>query len=223
MIYDCFSFFNELDVLELRLEILSDVVDKFVLVEATKTHSNKHKPLYFSENKERFAKWSDKIIHIIVDTYPEFRTSWTYENYQRNCIMEGLKDCNDNDVIIISDVDEIPNPNKILEASKLSGIKCLEMRMHNYYLNYWCYTSPKWSSAKILTYGDLRKPLDENLYSVVCLPELNEGTTPTKVRMYRKCIPVSDAGWHFSYLGGWIRSSISYYPSPIRNLTGKTL
>ena len=63
MIYDCFTFFNELDLLEIRLNILNDYVDKFVLVEATRTQNNKEKKLYYEENKERFAKFKDKVIH----------------------------------------------------------------------------------------------------------------------------------------------------------------
>lgn len=53
MIYDCFTFFNELNLLEIRLNILNDVVDKFVLVEATKTFSGKDKPLYYEQNKKK--------------------------------------------------------------------------------------------------------------------------------------------------------------------------
>ena len=61
-IYDCFIFFNELDLLEIRLKTLEKVVDYFLLVEATKTHRGQDKPLYFNENKERFKKWEKKII-----------------------------------------------------------------------------------------------------------------------------------------------------------------
>ena len=66
MIYDCFPFFNELDLLEIRLNELSGVVDRFVLSEAELTHNGDRKPLYFNEHKDRFAKFADKIIHIIV-------------------------------------------------------------------------------------------------------------------------------------------------------------
>jgi beta-1,4-mannosyl-glycoprotein beta-1,4-N-acetylglucosaminyltransferase len=65
MIYDCFTFFNELDLLEIRLETLNDVVDKFVLVEATKTFRGENKVLYFKDNQERFAKFLKKIIYIV--------------------------------------------------------------------------------------------------------------------------------------------------------------
>lgn len=67
MIFDAFSFYNELDLLEIRLHELSDVVDFFVLVEATRTHSGRFKPLYYKMNRHRFSHFNDKIIHIIVD------------------------------------------------------------------------------------------------------------------------------------------------------------
>ena len=95
MIYDCFTFFNELDLLEIRLNVLNGCVDKFVLVEMGKTHTGKDKPLVFEQNKERFSIFKDKIIHIIVDDYPELEKSesdgygnkWLLENYQRDAIM----------------------------------------------------------------------------------------------------------------------------------------
>jgi len=135
MIYDCFTFFNELDLLELRLHILNDVVDKFVLVEATKTHSNIEKELYYQNNKKRFKKYSDKIIHIVVDKFPEYIDSWTFEKYQRDCIISGLKRCEPNDVIIISDADEIPNPEKIKKYAQTPGIKTFKQKMFYYFLN----------------------------------------------------------------------------------------
>ena len=62
MIFDCFTFFNELELLELRLELLSTVVDRFIIVEASKTHSGLGKPFYFEENRARFSRFEDKII-----------------------------------------------------------------------------------------------------------------------------------------------------------------
>jgi len=72
MIYDCFSFFNELDLLEIRLHELDPVVDKFVLVEASKTFQGKDKPLFYDENKERYKEFSEKIIHVVVDKFLVF-------------------------------------------------------------------------------------------------------------------------------------------------------
>ena len=116
MIYDCFSFFNELDILEIRLNTLNEVVDKFVLVEAPWTFTGNPKPLYFEENKERFKLFLDKIIHIVADQPPvsptvtERENAWIRESHQRNSINAGLNNAKNNDLIIISDLDEIPNP-----------------------------------------------------------------------------------------------------------------
>ena len=91
MIFDCFTFNDELELLEIRLNVLKDVVDRFVLVEATKTFTNKSKPLIYEENKDRFKEFADKIIHIVVDDFPDDDNPWARENWQRNKIMEGLK------------------------------------------------------------------------------------------------------------------------------------
>jgi hypothetical protein len=116
-VIDCFIFYNELDMLEFRLNDLNDLVDYFVLVECIKTHSNNDKELYFENNKTRFSKFLDKIIHIIVkDNIPQTSNSMDRENYQRNCIDEGIKklSLNNDDIIIIADLDEIPDTKTVL-------------------------------------------------------------------------------------------------------------
>ncbi len=185
MTYDCFIFFNELDLLEIRLNVLNDVVDKFVLVEATKTFSNVGKPLYFKENKERFKKFEDKIIHIVVDEYPTFESAWDYEWHQRNSITKGLIDCKDNDIILISDIDEIPNPVQINKYKKYSGVKVFKQKMFYYYLNKIDLINPYWTGVRMLNYSDFIK----------------NDSSPQKTRHLRGTL-VNDGGWHFSYLGG---------------------
>ena len=107
-VYDCFCFYNEFEILKIRLEELWDSVDYFVLVESIETQRGKPKPLYFEENKELFQKYLSKIIHVTVEErHPEFGL-WEREWYQRNCISRGLTHCLPTDIIIISDVDEIP-------------------------------------------------------------------------------------------------------------------
>jgi beta-1,4-mannosyl-glycoprotein beta-1,4-N-acetylglucosaminyltransferase len=108
MIYDCFIFFNELELLELRLNELAGVVDRFVLVEAGRTFTNKAKPLFFLENRDRFHNFKDKIIHVVVEDSPDTTDPWTIERFQRNCIARGLTQCRPDDWILVSDVDEIP-------------------------------------------------------------------------------------------------------------------
>ena len=102
MIYDTFIFFNELDLLTIRLNILDGAVDKFVLVESTKTFQGTNKPLFFNENKEKYLKFSKKIIHIIVDDMPTRASAWEREYFQRDGILRGLSKCSNSDLIIIS-------------------------------------------------------------------------------------------------------------------------
>src|SRR4029077_1834400 len=83
MIVDCFTFFNELELLEIRLKELGEVVDKFVLVESTLTFQGKPKPLFFRDNASRFAPFQSKIDHVIVDM-PETDDPWVREGFQRN-------------------------------------------------------------------------------------------------------------------------------------------
>lgn len=109
VVVDCFTFYNELDILELRLKTLWDVVDIFVLVESPKTHKGLDKPLYFKENKERFSSYLDKIRHIVSPVI-DSKNLWDLEKHQRECVLMGLRGIPDEAVMMISDVDEIPNP-----------------------------------------------------------------------------------------------------------------
>ena len=202
MIYDCFTFFNEFDLLEIRLNELYSVVDKFVLVEATKTFSGLDKPLYFSENKKKFDKFLDKIIYVVVDEYPELVGDWVIENHQRNAISKGLMDCKDDDVILISDCDEIPNPKAIIDNKDKPGLKIFEQNMYYYYFN--LKASSKWvSGTRMLFYKDLKNGFDNvDNYSKTVIRELNIGTTPQKVRHINNGLLLKNAGWHFTYTGG---------------------
>jgi beta-1,4-mannosyl-glycoprotein beta-1,4-N-acetylglucosaminyltransferase len=118
MIYDCFTFFNELELLELRLHELAGVVDKFVLVEATQTHTNQPKPLHYQENRARFSAFHDKIIHVIVDDLPQSSDPWIPENFQRNSIARGLTHCRPDDFVLVSDLDEIPRATTVEKMSR---------------------------------------------------------------------------------------------------------
>jgi beta-1,4-mannosyl-glycoprotein beta-1,4-N-acetylglucosaminyltransferase len=115
-IFDCFTFFNEFDILELRLQTLWNVVDRFVLVEANRTFTGKQKAFEFAENAERFAPYRDKIIHVRVEDMPLGPSPWTAEFHQRNCIGRGLASAAPDDLIIVSDVDEIPKPEALRSA-----------------------------------------------------------------------------------------------------------
>ena len=116
-IYDCFQFFNEENILDLRLNILDEHVDFFVIAESTTDHQGNEKKLNFDINK--YKKFQKKIIYIVVeDTLdaikkPHLGQNSLVERHQRNSITRGLKNCSNEDLIIISDVDEIPDLNKL--------------------------------------------------------------------------------------------------------------
>lgn len=216
MIFDCFTFFNELDLLEIRLHELHKVVDKFVLVEATRTFQKQPKPLYFQENKKRFEPFLDKIIHIVVDKYPTFWTklrpvkTWDYENKQREYMLEALKNCKPTDQIIVSDIDEIPRFSKLEQASKLNGIKVFEQEYYCYYINYQCvhYQINENSSKKVVAQGTKNgKGFWRGSVMVDYGYLKNKVKTIQKTRLLRdkegdSIHVIENGGWHFSFLGG---------------------
>lgn len=205
MIYDCFSFFNELDLLEIRLNIMNDVVDRFVLVEATKTFQMKDKPMLFAANKERFKPFLHKIDHIVVDTYPTFWTkfrkvkTWDYHDNQKEAKMRGLKDAKPDDTIIVSDLDEIPRPDLVAKFANTPEIKVFQQRLYYYYLNCFVKDYPEpielyngykpWQGTVMMKRRDLKSIKKARLYR-------GERHDSDRVRIIR------EGGWHFSYLGG---------------------
>ena len=111
-IFDCCIYLDEDFLLDLRFNILNDFVDYFVIVESNKTWQNNKKNFNFNINK--FHKFSNKIIYIKVEDMPEGENPWLRENFQRNSITRGLLKANNEDLIIISDADEIPNPERVI-------------------------------------------------------------------------------------------------------------
>ena len=96
-IIDGFTFYNELKMLSFRLEELYNIVDHFIIVEATKTHAGNDKELYFQNNKKKYTKYLDKVIHIIVDDMPCTSNAWDNEHHQRRSINTGINQLNLND------------------------------------------------------------------------------------------------------------------------------
>lgn len=180
MIIDCFTFFNELDMLEYRMSVIP--ADKFILVEATKTFSGKDKELFYEKNKARYHSLADKIIHVIVDDFPETENAWVRERFQRDAIDRGLKQLtlSEFDTIIISDVDEIPNP-AVLSRS-YSGLYALYQDA--YYYNLTCVVKKCWLHPRIMNWGT---------YLTI--------RSPQTCRTSRVNGIIEDGGWHLSYFG----------------------
>ena len=205
MVYDCFQFFNELDILKIRLNVLSPVVDKFVISEATETFSGLKKPLYYEENKEMFAEFADKIIHVVVEDTPEGDTHYR-DTFQKNAVTRGLEGCTDDDIIIFSDLDEIPNPDKIREIlDNFQEDKIYHFAQRLFY----CYLNMEEVSGSLLSYaGEFegvahKKWIGTKMLSYKLLREQNLLLGDLRFPERKEIgIRVDDGGWHFGYMGG---------------------
>lgn len=179
MIYDIFIFYNELDLLEIRLKELEPYVDMFVLVESRKTFSGKDKPLYFTENKERYAKYNIKTL-IVEDDELESKNPWAIEHMSRNYATKWINEnLSDEDLIFSSDLDEIPDF-RTFNVGQLAMTPLVLQSILYYYNMGWMYPS-KWKGTIVLHKKDLNN------------------TTLTKLRTNSPRLPYIDSGWHLSY------------------------
>ena len=156
-VYDCFSYWDEDLLLDLRLNILNNYVDFFVIVEGNKTWQNNHKEFRFDIDK--FENFKKKIIYIKVEDMPDGKNPYLRENFQRNCILRGLDNSSKEDLVIVSDLDEIPNPKCILDFS-LSGKRFAAFKqMHFYYkFNLQSKKHPYWYGSRICKKKFLKSP-----------------------------------------------------------------
>ena len=196
-IYDCFQFFNEENILDLRLNILDKHVDFFVIVESTTDHQGNTKKLDFDVNK--FKKFQKKIIYIAVeDTLdaikkPHLGQNSLVERHQRNSIMKGLRNCSDDDLVIISDVDEIPDLSKLKLFNQKKRYAVFLQKKFDYKLNLLNETEGEWHGSKIC--------LKKNLKSPQWLRDLKFKKNPFwRIDKIRDLQIIKDGGWHFSYL-----------------------
>jgi beta-1,4-mannosyl-glycoprotein beta-1,4-N-acetylglucosaminyltransferase len=201
-IIDCFSFYNELDLLKYRINILKDVVDYVVIVESTHTHVGNEKILYFDKFKKEFPLYDNsRIIHVIVDDFPhkapDIQPSptfsghqWVNERFQRNCIIRGIEQIphiENDDIIIVTDLDEIPDPRtlqKIKNGEIDVTINHMEMTLYYYNLN--TFHRDYWINGFLCEYGIF----------------LNNSTTLSDIRLSKLNTPnIKNGGWHLSYFG----------------------
>ena len=226
-IYDIFTFFNELELLEIRLNILAPYVDYFVIIEAPETFSGIPKELIYEKNKQRFAKFHDKIIHYVIENIPpsedELRSRlakkslspldrqiitdaltsdnvpkgalhWLKEFYQKESIKKALINLHDNDVCFVGDIDEIWNPETVVDFRRDDIFK-LRQDVYSYYLNN--RSSEPWAGTLVTKYKNIKDS---------CLNHLR---TVSKT----KYTYVAHGGWHFTNQGGpdRIRQKIESY------------
>ncbi len=195
MIFDVFMFNGEFDVLEIRLNILNDYVDKFIIVEAPVTFSGNKKPLYFLEQEKRFEKWLPKIKYYVVDVddpilwemarkspnteYGKGASHWLREFVIKESIKKALIGLDDEDVCFISDCDEIWNPETLTKIRE--GTYRLRQKMYVYYLN--MRSSEEWAGTLLAKYRHIKD---------ACLNHLR--TDKHEI--------IENDGWHFSSVGG---------------------
>jgi beta-1,4-mannosyl-glycoprotein beta-1,4-N-acetylglucosaminyltransferase len=206
MVYDCFQFFNELDILKIRLNVLSPVVDHFVITESSVTFSGKPKPLYFNDNKELFREFHDKIIHVVVTDTPNGPDTSPFDRdaFQKKARERGLSQCSKKSIVLYSDVDEIPNPimvRRVIENFNSEKVYHFAQRQFYYFLNL------EEISGKLLSFAGeydnvkTKKWLGTYLYQL----ELLDKFSVEELRVNKSpehSVRVDDGGWHFTYMGG---------------------
>jgi beta-1,4-mannosyl-glycoprotein beta-1,4-N-acetylglucosaminyltransferase len=226
-IFDTFTFYNELDLLELRMNILGDIVDYFVINESTITFTGKKKPLYFAENKERFKKWQDKIIHHVLDdnneTLEKYWEGVPYHrsmmeddiyklplHYQRACFHKDsaiyalLDHAQDDDIILTSDADEIANPEVIRSIDEWfdpNNHYVLKGPVYYYYLNLLC--EKEWMGTRVSTMKMLK---------TMSVDKLRQS--------HQDAWKVEDGSWHWSFFGDadTVRAKMDAYEHQENNL-----
>ena len=190
-IYDCFLYFDEDLLLDLRLNILNDYVDYFVIVEGNKTWQNNFKNFRFK--LENFEKFEKKIIYIQIEDMPGGNNPWARENFQRNCIVRGLNRAKSDDLIIISDLDEIPNPEKISMFEPNKKYAVFKQNHYYYKLNLRAQKNPYWYGSRICVKKYLQSPQ--------WLRNLKFKKRPFwRLDKFRLNNIIENGGWHFCNL-----------------------
>ena len=213
-IYDCFTYFNEDVILDLRLSYLNEFVDHFVIVESIFNHKGEKKNLNFDISK--FSKFKTKIKYIVLDSQPgdideikdsdtEIEKSSKYilngykrDHFQRNYILKGIMDAERNDMIVISDIDEIPNLKKINLKNINNKLIFFNQKMCYYKFNLY-QKNYKWTGTRACLKKNLISPQWLRDIKAKLYPSWRIDTLFSKNK-YNDIFFVDDGGWHFSYL-----------------------
>ena len=195
---DCFMYFDEDLVLDIRFNTLKNKVDKFIVVEATKNHAGEDKKLNFKI--ENFSKFKHKIHYVIVDDLPinvsSPKKGWhqnhARDQFQRNAIERGYIGCSENDLIMISDIDEIPNPKKIDEFKIENRYACFLQKNFQSKINLLNVSDGDWPGTKICQKKYLKSPQ--------WLRNLKVKKKPFWKIFGNKVQLIKNGGWHFSFL-----------------------
>ncbi|MDA9648331.1 hypothetical protein N9S95_01860 [Candidatus Pelagibacter sp.] len=198
-IFDCFMFNNEEKLLEIRLNVLNKFVDHFVIIESEETHSGNKKKITFEIDK--YSKFKEKIIYKKINSFPIGLSSWQKENYQRNYIANCLNQANGDDIVMISDLDEIPNLENVNLNNYNEKIIVFNQRLFFYKMNFGA-NAANWHGTRACQKKFLKSPqwlrnlkthkkymfyrLDKLLFS----------------KNYERSFKIiNNGGWHFTWLG----------------------
>ena len=194
-IYDCFQYFNEDHILDLRFNVLNKYVDYFVISESTKTHQGKNKKINFNINN--FKKFKNKIKFVVAD-YQNNDVPFNHsggesliEQHQRNSLVQGLDGAREEDLIILSDSDEIPDLSKINQIKSTTKFTAFSQKMYMYKLNIENKNESNWIGSKIVKKKDLT--------SFQSLRDLKFKNYPFW-RIDKFQSQIIYGGWHFSFL-----------------------
>lgn len=226
-VYDCCILYNEIDLLKMRMNILNSYVDYFVICELNCTFRGQEKKYYLKERINEFKNFRHKIIYVNSDNIPEWtgEKDWSIEKHQRNCFVKELLKCRDEDLILISDVDEIPNPYIISNLKDYwvsiktgyqfnNRIRCiLGMASILKKKEFFSLLKGKYTALDVLDKSPIVLKLTNHYYYMNCRADsFIFGTVicrcknlfmPQVLRERRYNFPcIDNAGWHFSYLGG---------------------
>jgi len=206
-IFDCFTYFNEDHLLDLRFNILNDYVDFFVICEAKEDHRGKTKKLNF--NIDNFSKFKKKIIYLVIDKFQNCKRTWDRQNYQRNYLANGLLNSRPEDYIMFSDVDEIPNLINIKNLLPEERIGIFDQKVFYYKLNLQVTDYLQWEGTRICQKKNLKS--FSWLRDQVRLKNLRYPFW--RIDKFKKIYKINDGGWHFSFLGSpeFISSKIKSY------------
>lgn len=180
MIWDCFTYNGEDDLVKIRCQELVGLGVRHVLIESNYTFTGKWKELKYNKNL------NDNIEYFVANHLPNNGNAWDNEKAQRNYILNALKilGASDNDIVIISDVDEIIKSSVIGNYTPISTLTALKMDTYRYYYN--CLEGHQnWNMARIMNFSYLKEK------------------SPDEVRNSGFERVIDNAGWHFSYMGGY--------------------
>ena len=196
---DCCMYFDEDLMLDIRLNTLHETVDKFVIAEATRDHSGKEKKLNF--NIKNFLKFKNKIRYLVIDDLPidvrSQKKNWDSnhlrDQFQRNSLIRGFEELSENDLIMISDIDEIPDPKKISEFKVKNKYACFMQKNFQSKINLLNMSDEYWMDRKICQKKYLKSP------------QWLRGIKTKKRPFWKFYKPkepqlIFDGGWHFSFL-----------------------